>query len=156
MLTASFRFRIAPDTLAVRLSVPTIRVRRGLTPPSHQSTTIADWMALTRHAPCLAHTKKPQSAKGTGAREPGYQIQSGLGPSFHGGPKTVAEWQVSWLQGHLTCRAFPEYSSGIMRLSSPLQLRVSEGFTPSSLLTVPAGHGTKSDGQTIMVWFVPD
>ncbi len=33
--TASFRFRLATDTLAVRLTVPTIRVRRGLTPPSH-------------------------------------------------------------------------------------------------------------------------
>jgi hypothetical protein len=58
LLTASFGFRLATDTLAVRLSVPTIRVRRGLAPPSHQSTTTADWMALTRHAPCLAHTKK--------------------------------------------------------------------------------------------------
>src|SRR6266702_1489468 len=55
---ASFRFRLATDTLAVRLSVPTIRVRRGLAPPNHQSATIAGWMALTRHAPCLAHTKK--------------------------------------------------------------------------------------------------
>jgi len=56
--TASFRFRVAPDTLAVQLSVPTIRVRRGLAPPSHQSGTIPDWMALARHAPCLAHIKK--------------------------------------------------------------------------------------------------
>jgi len=41
-----------------RLTVPTIRVRRGLAPPSHQSATTADWMALTRHAPCRAHTQK--------------------------------------------------------------------------------------------------
>ncbi|HEY3308680.1 MAG TPA: hypothetical protein VGJ93_09520, partial [Desulfuromonadaceae bacterium] len=46
------------DTLAVRLSVPTIRVRRGLAPPSHCLTTIAKQMALARHAPCLAHTIK--------------------------------------------------------------------------------------------------
>jgi hypothetical protein len=58
LLTASFRFRVAPDTLAVRLTVPTIRVRRGLAPPSHQSATTADWMALARHAPCLAHIQK--------------------------------------------------------------------------------------------------
>jgi hypothetical protein len=58
--------------------------------------------------------------KGTGARKPGNQKRSGFGPSFHGGPKTVTEWQVSWLQGHLTSRAFPENSSGIMRRSSPV------------------------------------
>ncbi|RQW77860.1 MAG: hypothetical protein EHM51_01055, partial [Geobacter sp.] len=52
---ASFRFRLATDTLAVRLSVPTIRVRRGLAPPSQRSTTTVEHMALTRHAPCLAH-----------------------------------------------------------------------------------------------------
>ena len=61
LLTAFFRFRVAPDTLAVRLTVPTIRARRGLSPPSHQSTTIADWMALTRHAPYLAHTTKEEA-----------------------------------------------------------------------------------------------
>ena len=33
--TASFRFRLATDTLAVQLTVPAIRVRRGLSPPSH-------------------------------------------------------------------------------------------------------------------------
>ncbi|HEY3309296.1 MAG TPA: hypothetical protein VGJ93_12640, partial [Desulfuromonadaceae bacterium] len=49
------------DTLAVRLSVPTIRVRRGLAPPSHCLTTIAKQMALARHAPCLAHTIKKSS-----------------------------------------------------------------------------------------------
>jgi len=32
---ASFRFHLAMDTLAVRLTVPAIRVRRGLSPPSH-------------------------------------------------------------------------------------------------------------------------
>ena len=31
---ASFGFRLAVDTLAVRITVPIIRVRRGLTPPS--------------------------------------------------------------------------------------------------------------------------
>jgi len=55
---ASFRFRVTPDTLAVRLTVPTIRVRRGLAPPSHKSATMADSMALVRHAPCRAHIKK--------------------------------------------------------------------------------------------------
>jgi hypothetical protein len=47
-------------------------------------------------------------------------VQTGSDPSFHGGFKTSSEWQVSWLQGHLTCRAFPDISSGIMRLSSPV------------------------------------
>ena len=55
---ASFRFRVAPDTLAVRLTVPTIRVRRGLAPPSHKSATIADLMVLAHHAPCRAHEIK--------------------------------------------------------------------------------------------------
>lgn len=55
---ASFRFRVTPDTLAVRLTVPTIRVRRGLAPPSHKSATMADSMGLTPHAPCRAHNKK--------------------------------------------------------------------------------------------------
>jgi len=55
---ASFRFHLAVDTLAVQLAVPVIRVRRGLSPPSHQSATTADQMALARHAPCLAHQKK--------------------------------------------------------------------------------------------------
>lgn len=53
---ASFRFRLATDTLAVRLMVPTIRVHRGLAPPSHCLTTTVKQMALTRHAPCWAHT----------------------------------------------------------------------------------------------------
>ena len=55
---ASFRFRVTPDTLAVRLTVPTIRVRRGLAPPSHKSATMADLMGLAPHAPCRAHQKK--------------------------------------------------------------------------------------------------
>jgi hypothetical protein len=37
--TASFRFRVAPDTLAVQLTVPVIRVRRGLSPPGHHQVT---------------------------------------------------------------------------------------------------------------------
>src|SRR6266571_7893740 len=61
LLTASFRFRLATDTLAVRLTVPTIRVRRGLAPPSQRSTTTVDHMALARHAPCQAHTAWPVS-----------------------------------------------------------------------------------------------
>ncbi|MEI6206950.1 MAG: hypothetical protein WCP20_09225, partial [Desulfuromonadales bacterium] len=55
---ASFGFRVAPDTLAVQLTVPTIRVRRGLAPPSHESATIADSMVLAHHAPCRAHDNK--------------------------------------------------------------------------------------------------
>jgi hypothetical protein len=58
LLTASFGFRVAPDTLVVRLSVPTIRVRRGLSPPSHCLATTTKQMALTRHAPCLAHNER--------------------------------------------------------------------------------------------------
>ncbi len=53
---ASFRFRLATDTRAVRLTVPTIWVRRGLEPPSQLSTTTVDYLPLKRHAPCLAHT----------------------------------------------------------------------------------------------------
>ena len=34
LLTASFRFLFAADTLAVRLTVPIIRVRKGVTPSS--------------------------------------------------------------------------------------------------------------------------
>ena len=41
LLTASFRFHFAVDTLAVRLTVPIIRVRKGLPPsslpPNHHS-----------------------------------------------------------------------------------------------------------------------
>jgi hypothetical protein len=55
---ASFRFRAAPDTLAVRLTVPTIRVRRGLAPPSHKSAAMADSMGLAPLAPCRARHKK--------------------------------------------------------------------------------------------------
>ena len=53
LLTASFRFRIAPDTLAVRLAVPTPRARRGLPPPSHRPDTTPAKQCLTappRHA----------------------------------------------------------------------------------------------------------
>ena len=35
LLTASFRFHLAVDTLAVRLEVPVIKALRGLPPPSH-------------------------------------------------------------------------------------------------------------------------
>ena len=38
--TASFRFHLTTDTLAVRLTIPATRVRRGLAPPSvHRGTT---------------------------------------------------------------------------------------------------------------------
>jgi hypothetical protein len=54
---ASFRFRLATDTLAVRLTVPTIRVRKGLSPSSrparHHSE--PDRARSWRCAPCLAH-----------------------------------------------------------------------------------------------------
>jgi hypothetical protein len=56
--TAFFRFRVTPDTLAVRLTVSTIRVRRGLAPPSQRSTTTVDHMSLARHAPYQAHTDR--------------------------------------------------------------------------------------------------
>ena len=54
----SFRFYLAVDTLAVRLTVPVIRVPRGLSPPSHQLDTTSNRMALSRRAPCLAHQTK--------------------------------------------------------------------------------------------------
>ncbi|RQW86855.1 MAG: hypothetical protein EHM79_08905 [Geobacter sp.] len=56
--SAFFRFRLATDTLAVRLMVPSIRVHRGLAPPSLRSTTAVDRLALTRHAPYQAHTSR--------------------------------------------------------------------------------------------------
>ncbi|MDH3545221.1 MAG: hypothetical protein OEM65_08860, partial [Desulfuromonadales bacterium] len=43
---------------AVRLTVPVIRVRRGLSPPSHQLDTTSNRTALSRRAPCLAHQRK--------------------------------------------------------------------------------------------------
>ena len=64
--SASFRFRVTPDTLAARLTVPTIRVRRGLSPPSQRSTTIVDHTALARHAPCQAHTGQPLTCRAFG------------------------------------------------------------------------------------------
>ena len=57
LLTASFRSRIAPGTLAVRLAVPTPRARRGLPPPSHRPDTTPANRCLRHHAPCLAHQK---------------------------------------------------------------------------------------------------
>ena len=57
LLAASFRFRIAPDTLAVRLAVPTPRARRGLPPPSRRPDTIPINWCLRHHAPRLAHQK---------------------------------------------------------------------------------------------------
>jgi hypothetical protein len=45
------------DALAVRLTVPVIRVRRGLAPPSDRPSTTLDRFALARNAPCRAHQK---------------------------------------------------------------------------------------------------
>ena len=52
LLTASFRSRIAPGTLAVRLAVPITRARGGLPPPSHRSATTPTKRCsrTTRHA----------------------------------------------------------------------------------------------------------
>ena len=47
LLAASFGSRIAPDTLAVRLAVPTPRARRGLPPPSHRPATTPAKRCLT-------------------------------------------------------------------------------------------------------------
>ncbi|MDY0270656.1 hypothetical protein, partial [Trichloromonas sp.] len=44
--------------LAVQLTVPVIRVRRGLSPPSQRLTTTINHLVLTHHAPCLAHQVK--------------------------------------------------------------------------------------------------
>ena len=51
----------AMDTLAVRLAVPVIRVRRGLAPPSHHLATTTKWMVLSHHASCRAHKYKKAS-----------------------------------------------------------------------------------------------
>jgi hypothetical protein len=65
LLTASFRSRIAPDTLAVRLAVPTPRARRGLTPPSHRpDTTPANWCSrTTRHAWRTRKSRSPRCGR---------------------------------------------------------------------------------------------
>ena len=52
------RFQVAPDALAVRLTVFIIRVSRRLAPPSHKSTTTVDLMVVAHHALCLAHIQK--------------------------------------------------------------------------------------------------
>jgi hypothetical protein len=132
LLTASFRFRVAPDTLAVRLSVPTIRVRRGLSPPSHHSGTIPDWMVLAHHAPCLAHTKKPRTRKKSSG-SPAVAVRT---PPAKG--RSSASGQVSWLVDRLTRRAFPPPERGSGKSSGfhhHIQLRGSEGFSPSSLFS---------------------
>ena len=54
LTTASFRSRIAPDILAVRLTVPAIGVRKGLAPPNHQLDTTSSCMVLKYHTPCQA------------------------------------------------------------------------------------------------------
>jgi len=47
------------NALAVRLTVPTIRVRRGLTPPSRRKDHHDPTAALTeRYAPCRAHNAR--------------------------------------------------------------------------------------------------
>jgi len=57
----------------------------------------------------------------------------------------ASEWQVSWLQGHLTRRAFPIEISGLISgFHRLLQLRDSEGLQPSSLLTGLFEPGTES------------
>ncbi|MDY0270229.1 hypothetical protein, partial [Trichloromonas sp.] len=53
---------------AVQLTVPVIRVRRGLSPPSQRLTTTINHLVLTHHAPCLAHQKK--AAPASAADEP--------------------------------------------------------------------------------------
>src|SRR5690606_20272100 len=66
LLTASFRFNLAVDTLAVRLTVPVIRARRGLTPPSHFAVRFRSPLAKRqsrRFAPCLAHQQKRATGK---------------------------------------------------------------------------------------------
>ena len=63
--TASSRFRLATDTLAVQLTVPAIRVRRGLSPPSHPEAPPSGTAPVRRCAPCLAHQKNAP-ARGRG------------------------------------------------------------------------------------------
>jgi hypothetical protein len=58
LLTASFRFRVTPDTLAVRLTVPSIKARRGLAPPSRRSSTTPNRLVPKYNASCLAYIKK--------------------------------------------------------------------------------------------------
>ncbi len=92
----------------------------------------------------LELNKKAPVRERTGARKPDNQIRSGFGPSFHGGPKTESEWQVSWLQGHLTSRAFPENSSGIVRCSSPVTVAGQRRIQTFFPFTRAAKHGTKT------------
>ena len=76
------------DAVAVRLAVPAIRVRRGLPPPSHRLATTANQMALSRHAPCLAHHREGCSLlRAASASRPagiGWSGCPAVGPSYWG------------------------------------------------------------------------
>lgn len=60
--TASFRFRLTADTLAVRLMIPITGAHRGLPPPSDQRGAIPPWIAkVTLRIMPGAQTKRPEN-----------------------------------------------------------------------------------------------
>jgi len=66
-------------TVAVRLTVPAIRVRRGLAPPSHPPSTTLGRTMLSHHVPYLAHQEKPGEEILTGLQHLGsYPLVQGV------------------------------------------------------------------------------
>jgi hypothetical protein len=58
LLTASFRFRVDPDAIAIRLTVPSIKARRGLAPPSHRLGTTPSRLVPKKNVSFLTYKKK--------------------------------------------------------------------------------------------------
>ncbi|MBU2175873.1 MAG: hypothetical protein KJ556_12155, partial [Gammaproteobacteria bacterium] len=58
LLSASFRFHLTMNTLAVQLTLPLAGCVEDLHLQITSLTTTVNLVALTRNAPCLAHTKK--------------------------------------------------------------------------------------------------
>ena len=94
---ASFRFRIAPDTLAVRLAVPITRACKGLSPPSHRPDTIPAkrCLAAPRAMPG-AHEKRrllQTCVRNYLAEHPHHGLRT-LGQSFRHYPVTETPFTV--------------------------------------------------------------
>ena len=84
-------------------------------------------------------------------------MHSGFSPSFHGGSKTASEWQVSWLQGHLTGRAFPK----LLSVAVAVFIACYSCGTAKELHLLPfypclRGTAPNPCGETIVVCFVAD
>ncbi|MBU2174810.1 MAG: hypothetical protein KJ556_06755, partial [Gammaproteobacteria bacterium] len=60
LLSASFRFHLTMNTLAVQLTLPLAGCAEDLHLQVTSLTTTVNLVALTRNAPCLAHTRKKE------------------------------------------------------------------------------------------------